>query len=91
MFYSASNAKLKIDDHEILASNARLSLSASVEPAYVAGARHSDVFRASNGIGGELSFNYYLTGTDYLLPDKAKLEMMAVKLFLILFQEILGD
>lgn len=65
MFYSASNAKLKIDDHEILASNARLSLSANVEPAYVAGARHSDVFRASNGIGGELSFNYYLTGTDY--------------------------
>ena len=65
MLYSASNAKLKIDDHEIMASTAQLSLNASMEPAYVAGARHSDVFKASNGIGGQLSFNYYLTGTDY--------------------------
>lgn len=65
MFYSASNAKLKFDDHEIMASNAQLSLTANLEPAYVAGARHSDVFKASNGIGGRLNFNYYLTGTDY--------------------------
>jgi len=65
VLYSASNAKLKIDDHEIMASTAQLSLNASMEPAYVAGARHSDVFKASNGIGGQLSFNYYLTGTDY--------------------------
>ena len=65
MFYSASNAKLRVNDHEILAANAQLSLNANVEPAYVAGARHSDVFRASDGIGGQLSFTYYLTGTDY--------------------------
>jgi len=65
MFYSASNAKLRVNGHEILAANAQLSLNANVEPAYVAGARHSDVFRASDGIGGQLSFTYYLTGTDY--------------------------
>jgi hypothetical protein len=65
VFYSASNAKLKVNDHEILASNAQLSLNARVEPNYVAGARHSQTFNASNGIEGQLNFNYYLTGADY--------------------------
>ena len=65
MFYSASNAKLKFNNEEILASNAQISLNAHVDPNYVAGARHSQTFNASNGIEGQLSFSYYLTGTDY--------------------------
>ena len=65
MFYSSSNAKLRVNDHEILASNARLSLTAAVEPNYVAGARHSQTFNASRGIEGRLDFDYYLTGADY--------------------------
>ena len=65
MFYSASNAKLKFNNEEILASNAQISLNAQVDPNYVAGARHSQTFNASNGIEGQLSFSYYLTGTDY--------------------------
>jgi len=65
VFYSSSNAKLRVNDHEILASNARLSLTAAVEPNYVAGARHSQTFNASRGIEGRLDFDYYLTGADY--------------------------
>ena len=65
MFYSSSNAKLKVNSKEILASSAQISLNARVEPNYVAGARHSQTFNASNGVEGQLSFSYYLTGTDY--------------------------
>ena len=65
MFYSSSNAKLKVNSEEILASRAQISLNARVEPNYVAGARHSQTFNASNGVEGQLSFSYYLTGTDY--------------------------
>ena len=65
MLYSAKNAKLKVNDVEITASNAELSLSANLDPLYVASSRSSDNFVASNGIGGQLNFNYFLTGTDY--------------------------
>lgn len=65
MLYSASNAKLKINGEEILASSAQLSLGAQLSPSYLAGNRDADVFAAGNGIGGQLSFEYYLTGTDY--------------------------
>ena len=65
MLYSANNAKLKVNDVEIIASNAELSLSTNLDPLYVASSRSSDNFVASNGIGGQLNFNYFLTGTDY--------------------------
>lgn len=65
MFYSASNAKLKVNDEEILASNASLSLSASLQPNYLITQRNTNNYVASNGVGGTLSFNYYLTGKDY--------------------------
>ena len=65
MFYSASNAKLKVNDEEILASNASLSLSASLQPNYLITQRSTNKYVASDGVGGALSFNYYLTGKDY--------------------------
>ena len=65
MFYSASNAKLKVNDEEILASNASLSLSTSLNPNYLITQRNTSDQVASNGVGGTLSFSYYLTGTDY--------------------------
>lgn len=65
MLYSANNAKLKVNDVEIIASNAELSLSTNLDPLYVASSRSSDNFVASNGIGGQLNFNYFLTGTDF--------------------------
>lgn len=65
MFYSASNAKLKVNGEEILASNASLSLSASLDPFYSITQRNTNEYLASNGVGGDLSFNYYLTGVDY--------------------------
>jgi len=65
VFYSASNAKLKVNDEEILASNASLSLSASLQPNYLITERNTNKQVASDGIGGKLSFNYYLTGKDY--------------------------
>ena len=65
MLYSAKNAKLKVNDVEIIASSAQLSLSTNLDPLYVASSRSSDNFVASDGIGGQLSFNYFLTGADY--------------------------
>jgi len=65
VFYSASNAKLKINDEEILASNASLSLKTSLQPSYLITERNTSKQVASDGVGGQLSFNYYLTGEDY--------------------------
>ena len=65
MFYSASNAKLKVNDEEILASNASLSLSAALQPNYLITQRNTRDYTPSNGVGGQLSFNYYLPGKDF--------------------------
>lgn len=68
MLYSASNAKLKVNGNEILASNASLSLGASLNPQYrIAGGsiRNTALYTPTNGIGGQLSFSYFITGKDY--------------------------
>ena len=65
MLYSANNATLKINDVEILAASASLSLSAALEANYLIGDRNTNSYAASNGIGGTLDFNYLLTGVDY--------------------------
>lgn len=68
MLYSASNAKLKINGNEILASNASLSLGASLNPQYrIAGdsTRNTAIYAPTNGIGGQLNFSYFITGKDY--------------------------
>lgn len=65
MLYTASNAKLKINDTEICATNAQLSLNTSIQPNYLITQRSTNQYAASNGIGGQLNFNYYLTGADY--------------------------
>lgn len=65
MLYSASNAKLRINGREILASQAQLSLSASLAPKYTIGQRSTNTHVPSNGIGGRLDFTYYFTGNDY--------------------------
>lgn len=65
MFYTASNAKLQVNGNEILASNAQLSLGTSIQPSYNIKQRNTNDYSASNGIGGQLSFNYYITGRDY--------------------------
>ena len=65
MVYSASNAKLEVNGNEILASNASLSVSANLEATYLINQRHTQDYAAVNGVGGQLSFNYYITGRDY--------------------------
>jgi hypothetical protein len=65
VFYTANNSKLQVNGNEILASNAEISLQANLQPNYNIKQRHTESFTATNGIGGTLSFNYYLTGTDY--------------------------
>jgi len=52
VFYSASNAKLKVNGEEILASNASLSLSTSLQPNYLITQRNTNKYVASNGVGG---------------------------------------
>lgn len=65
MLYSSSNAKLKVNGREILASQASISLSTSLAPKYVVGERSTTKQVASNGIGGKLNFTYPFTGDDY--------------------------
>ena len=65
MLYSSSNAKLKVNGREILASQASISLSTALAPKYVVGERSTTKQVASNGIGGKLNFTYPFTGDDY--------------------------
>tara|TARA_R100000664_G_C2755324_1_gene143050 strand:+ start:1997 stop:2893 length:897 start_codon:yes stop_codon:yes gene_type:complete len=65
VFYTANNSKLQVNGNEICATNAQLSLGANLQPSYTIGQRNTTEFSASNGIGGRLSFDYYLTGRDY--------------------------
>ena len=65
MFYTANNSKLQVNGNEILASDAQISLQTNLQPNYNITQRHTADFRATNGVGGTLSFNYYLTGVDY--------------------------
>jgi len=65
VFYTANNAKLKIDGNEIITANASISLNASLQPKYDYDQRNTRTFVANKGIGGKLSFSYYLTGEDY--------------------------
>ncbi len=65
MVYSADNSKLLINDNEILASNAQISLGTSLSPKYLMTQRHTQDQVPGNGIGGQLSFGYYITGRDY--------------------------
>ena len=69
MFYTADNAKLQINGNEILASNASISLSASLQPNYTIVDRSTVNYVPSNGIGGKLDFSYYITGRDYLVKS----------------------
>ena len=65
MLYSANNAKLRINGKEILASDANITLGTSLSPRYLITQRSSNDYFADNGIGGQLSFNYFITGRDY--------------------------
>tara|TARA_R110000824_G_scaffold78944_4_gene198966 strand:+ start:2783 stop:3634 length:852 start_codon:yes stop_codon:yes gene_type:complete len=65
VLYSASNAKLKINGNEIVASQAQLSLSTSLSPNYNLNQRNTSTHTPSKGIDGKLSFSYYYTGDDY--------------------------
>ena len=65
MLYSASNAKLKVNGREILASQASISLSTALAPKYVVGERSTIKQVPSRGIGGTLNFSYPFTGDDY--------------------------
>jgi len=65
VFYTANNSKIQVNGNEILASNAEISLQANLQPNYNIKQRHTESFSPTNGIGGTLSFNYYLTGVDY--------------------------
>ncbi len=65
MFFTANNAKLQVNGNEILASNAEISLNTSLQPNYTIKQRSTNDYAASNGIGGRMSFNYYITGRDY--------------------------
>ena len=60
MFYTSDNAKLQINGNEILASNASISLSASLQPNYTIEDRNTVNYVASNGVGGKLNFSYYI-------------------------------
>ena len=89
MLYTADNAKLKINNEEILASNAAISLGANLSPNYLMTQRHTQSQVAGNGIGGTLTFSYYLTGKDYFKtfitgqgerPDRGASELTTQKM-----------
>lgn len=65
-FYNSRNSKLTLNNEDILATEAQINLQASITPKYLSQQRHSQEFKSVDGIGGNLSLNYFLTGTDPL-------------------------
>lgn len=74
MFYNFKNLRVLVNGSGILATDMKLDVQANIAPAYLATQRHSKIYRADDGIGGNLSLNYYLTGSDplknYLTNEK---------------------
>lgn len=66
MFYLYKNAPLLINLSGIFAKDASLNVEAFLEPRYLTNERHGLTYAATEGLGGLLSFSYYLTGVDPL-------------------------
>lgn len=64
MFYTAKNLLIKINDDNILSSEAQLTYEAQTEPYLEIGQRHADKITPTNTIQGSLNFSYYSTGID---------------------------
>lgn len=68
MFYSARNAKLKINNEPFVISDLEISYQAEIAPNYTIGKSFNTSYSAENGIAGSLRFTYYLTGADPIKP-----------------------
>jgi len=72
MFYNGKNVTLKINNQQIIATEAQLSYEASISPYVELGQRYANEVRADNIIQGSLNFTYHFTGQD---PIKDLLEL----------------
>jgi hypothetical protein len=69
MYLTYKDCRLTLDGIEYYASNVAISLRSSIRPVYGLGDRYNigaRAYAADNGVNGELSFSYYLTGADPL-------------------------
>lgn len=66
MFYSAKNAKLKINDEQFVCADLQLNYESQINPVYYEGKGYNVNYAPTNGVLGNLRFTYYLTGSDPL-------------------------
>lgn len=66
MFFNYKSCPIRINGSGIFANNADISLASQLSPAYLSEDKYSFNYVATNGIGGSLKLNYYLTGRDPL-------------------------
>jgi hypothetical protein len=60
------DGKIYLDGVEFLANSISITTENSLSPDYIVTKRHPDNLYPSNGIKGNISLSYYLTGNDYL-------------------------
>jgi hypothetical protein len=65
--YSFDNINVYLNGSEIKVQNAQIGLSNSLVPNYVVGQTMNNHFNYTDGIQGNLSLSYVITGTDFLL------------------------
>lgn len=65
-FYTYKNTRVLINNSGFVVSDAQINLQAALSPSYLSNKRHSNDYRATDGIGGVFSCSYYLTGVDPL-------------------------
>ncbi len=65
MYLTYKDCRLKLDGIEYYASNVTINTRSMIKPVYNLGDRYNigdRTYAAENGVAGELSFRYYLTG-----------------------------
>lgn len=66
MYSTWKNANFLVNGSGILCTDVNIALNANIEPLLYSEDRAAFIYNATNSIGGSVSLNYYLSGTDYL-------------------------
>ena len=65
MYYTYKNCQIVLDDREYVAANLSFNMNSNSKALYYANRKYAHYYAPEDPIEGELSFTYYLTGSDH--------------------------
>lgn len=65
MFYTYKNCTVVLNDQQYVAANLSFNVSTQLKPRYYANRKYAHSFKPEGAIEADLSFSYFLTGTDH--------------------------